>query len=50
MKAVGPDDRPLEVWKCLGEVAEEFLTWTFNKILESKRMTEVMEKCAGSDS
>ena len=25
-KAVGPDDIPVEVWKCLREVAVEFLT------------------------
>ncbi|KAK2917518.1 hypothetical protein Q8A73_004265 [Channa argus] len=39
-KAVGPDDKPVEVWKCLGEVAVEFLTSLFNKILESERMPE----------
>ena len=39
-KAVGPDDIPVEVWKCLGEVAVEFLTSLFNKILESERMPE----------
>ncbi|XP_067349374.1 uncharacterized protein [Channa argus] len=37
-KAVGPDDKPVEVWKCLGEVAVEFLTSLFNKILKSERM------------
>ena len=25
-KAVGPDDIPVEAWKCLGEMAVEFLT------------------------
>ncbi|KAK2902094.1 hypothetical protein Q8A73_011840 [Channa argus] len=39
-KAVGPDDIPVEVWKCLGEVAVEFLSSLFNKILESERMPE----------
>ncbi|KAK2921479.1 hypothetical protein Q8A73_000964 [Channa argus] len=39
-KAVGLDDIPVEVWKCLGEVAVEFLTSLFNKILESERMPE----------
>ncbi|WP_139267336.1 hypothetical protein, partial [Escherichia coli] len=39
-KAVGPDDIPVEVWKCLGEVAVEFLTGLLNKILESERMPE----------
>ncbi|KAK3556960.1 hypothetical protein QTP70_022299, partial [Hemibagrus guttatus] len=39
-KAVGPDDIPVEVWKCLGEVAVEFLTSLFNRDLESERMPE----------
>ena len=39
-KTVGPDDIRVEVWKCLEEVAVEFLTRTFNEILESERMTE----------
>ena len=30
-KEVAPDDIPVEVWNCLGKVAEEFLTKTFNK-------------------
>ncbi|KAK3549087.1 hypothetical protein QTP70_031342 [Hemibagrus guttatus] len=37
-KAVGPDDIPMEVWKCLGEAAMEFLTSLFNRVLESERM------------
>ncbi|KAK3508269.1 hypothetical protein QTP70_018021 [Hemibagrus guttatus] len=36
-KAVGPDDIPVEVWKCLGEAAVEFLA---NRVLESERMPE----------
>ncbi|KAK3571078.1 hypothetical protein QTP86_001733, partial [Hemibagrus guttatus] len=39
-KAVGPDDIPVEVWKCLGEVAVEFLTSLFNRVLESEKMPE----------
>ncbi|RXN38888.1 Retrovirus-related Pol poly LINE-1 [Labeo rohita] len=39
-KAVGPDDIPVEVWKCLGEVAVEFLTSLFNKILDSETIPE----------
>ncbi|KAK3541918.1 hypothetical protein QTP86_008096 [Hemibagrus guttatus] len=39
-KAVGPDDIPVEVWKCLGEAAVEFLASLFNKVLESERMPE----------
>ena len=29
-KAVGPDDIPVEVWKCLGDIALEFLTKLYN--------------------
>ncbi|KAK3560448.1 hypothetical protein QTP86_009599 [Hemibagrus guttatus] len=39
-KAVGPDDIPVEVWKCLGEAAVECLTSLFNRVLESERMPE----------
>ncbi|KAK3542947.1 hypothetical protein QTP70_007280 [Hemibagrus guttatus] len=39
-KAVGPDDIPVEVWKCLGEAAVGFLTSLFNRVLESERMPE----------
>ncbi|KAK3516094.1 hypothetical protein QTP70_005430 [Hemibagrus guttatus] len=34
-QAVGPDDIPVEVWKCLGEAAVEFLTSLFNRVLEN---------------
>ncbi|KAK3522867.1 hypothetical protein QTP86_005681 [Hemibagrus guttatus] len=30
----------MEVWKCLGEAAVEFLTSLFNRVLESERMPE----------
>ncbi|KAK3564446.1 hypothetical protein QTP86_020385 [Hemibagrus guttatus] len=39
-KAVGPDDIPVEVWKCLGEAAVEFLTSLFNRVLEREKMPE----------
>ncbi|KAK3558646.1 hypothetical protein QTP86_022960 [Hemibagrus guttatus] len=39
-KAVGPDDIPVDVWKCLGEAAVEFLASLFNRVLESERMPE----------
>ncbi|KAK3570610.1 hypothetical protein QTP86_023799, partial [Hemibagrus guttatus] len=39
-KAVGPDDIPVEVWKCLGEAAVEFLASLFKRVLESERMPE----------
>ncbi|KAK3525757.1 hypothetical protein QTP70_007517 [Hemibagrus guttatus] len=34
-KAVGPEDILVEVWKCLGEAAVEFLTSLFNRVLEN---------------
>ena len=39
-KAVGPDDIPVEVWKCLGESALEFLTKLYNRTMESESMSE----------
>ena len=39
-KAVGPDDIPGEVWKCLGESALKFLTKLYNRTMESERMPE----------
>ncbi|KAK3575645.1 hypothetical protein QTP86_031602, partial [Hemibagrus guttatus] len=39
-EAVGPDDIPVKVWKCLGEAAVEFFTSLFNRVLESERMPE----------
>ncbi|MCJ8742453.1 hypothetical protein PDJAM_G00082260 [Pangasius djambal] len=39
-KAVGSDDILVEVWKCLGEAAVEFLTSLFNRLLESEKMPE----------
>ncbi|KAK3561367.1 hypothetical protein QTP86_032118 [Hemibagrus guttatus] len=48
-KAVGPDDIPVEVWKCLGEAAVEFLTSLFNRVLESERMPEEWRKKKNMD-
>ena len=39
-KAVGPDELPVEVWKCMGEMATKFLTRLFNRLLVGKRMRE----------
>ncbi|KAK3550571.1 hypothetical protein QTP70_000048 [Hemibagrus guttatus] len=44
-KAVGPDDIPVEVWKCLGEAAVEFLASLFNRVLESEKMPEEWRRC-----
>ena len=43
-KAVGPDDIPGHVWKCLGEVAVDFLTRLFNRILETDKMPDEWRK------
>ena len=45
VKTVGSDDIPVEVWKCLGEVAVEFMTSTFNKILERGCLRNGREVC-----
>ena len=39
-KAVGPDELPVEVWKCRGEMGIKFLTRLFNRLLMSERMRE----------
>ena len=39
-KAVGPDELPVEVWKCMGEMGIEFLTRLFNRILMGERIPE----------
>ena len=39
-KAVGPDELPVEVWKCTGKMGIEFLTRLFNRILMGERMLE----------
>ena len=39
-KAVGPDDIPVEVWKCLGESVLKFLTKLYNRTMESEIMPE----------
>ena len=37
-KAVGPDELPIEVWKCVGEIGIKFLTRLFNRLLMGERM------------
>ena len=39
-KAVGSDELPVEVWKCMGEMGIEFLTRLFNRLLMGERMPE----------
>ena len=37
-KAVGPDELPVEVWKCMGEIGIKFLTRLFNKLLVGEQI------------
>ena len=47
VKAVGPDELPVEVWKCMGEMGIKFLTRLFNRLLMGERMPEEWRKeCA----
>ena len=39
-KEVGPDELPVEVWKCMGKMGIKFLTRLFNKLLMGERMPE----------
>ena len=39
-KAVGPDELPVEVWKCMEEMGIKFLTRLFNRLLMGKWMPE----------
>ena len=35
-----PDELPVEVWKCMGEMRIKFLTRLFNRLLAGERMPE----------
>ena len=37
-KAVGPDELPVEVWKCIEKMGIEFLTRLFNRLLMGERI------------
>ena len=39
-KAVGPDELPVEVWKCMGKMGIKFLTRLFNRLLMGELMPE----------
>jgi len=43
-KAVGPDNLPIEVWKCLGEEGITFLCEMLNKICEEERIPKAWRK------
>ena len=37
-KAVGPDELPVEVWKCMGEMGIQLLTRLFSRLLVGEQM------------
>jgi hypothetical protein len=39
-KALGPDDIPIKVWRCLGDIAIMWLTKLFNTIFRSNKMPD----------
>ena len=39
-KTVGPDELPVEVWKCMGKMGIKFFTRLFSKLLMGERMPE----------
>jgi hypothetical protein len=39
-KTLGPDDIPIEVWRCLGDIAILWLTKLFNTIFRSNKMPD----------
>ncbi|XP_070049236.1 uncharacterized protein [Nicotiana tomentosiformis] len=39
-RATGPNDIPVEFWKCVGRAGLEWLTGLFNVILKAKRMPD----------
>jgi hypothetical protein len=39
-KALGPDDIPIEVWRCLRDIAIVWLTKLFNTIFRSNKMPD----------
>ena len=41
---MGPDDIPIEVWRCLGNMAVVWLTKLFNRIFRSNKMLEEWRK------
>ena len=40
VKAIGPDDILIEVWRCLGDIAIVWLTKLFNHIFRSNKMPD----------
>ena len=49
-KAVGPDELPVEIWKCMGKMGIKFWTRLFNRLLMGERMPEEWIKVCLSQS
>ena len=43
-RAMGPDDVPVELWRCLGDIAVVWLTKIFNHIFRSNKMPDEWRK------
>ena len=43
-KATGPDNLPVEVWKCLGRTGVNFLKETLNKITDEEKIPDIWRK------
>ena len=39
-RVFGPDELPVEVWKCMGEMGIQFLTRLFNRLLMVEQIPE----------
>ena len=49
-KAVGPDELPVEIWKCMREIEIKVLTKLFNRLLVGERMPEEWRRVCLSQS
>ena len=49
-KAVVPDQLPIEVWKCMGEMRTKFLSRLFNRLLVGERMPKEWTRICLSQS
>ena len=45
-KAVGRDELPVEVWKCMGKMGIEFLIRLFNRLLMITDARRMEKECA----
>ena len=44
-KAIGPDELPVKVWKCMGDMGIKFLTRLFNRLLMGEQMPKEWRRC-----